>query len=148
MDKLKRVRNPMVRLYLAHVKGQPLMDIHPHELEQRLIEHPWVKWAKVERSFPNALKVRLIEHTPKAILSAKKLYILDAHGVPFKALEADDQIDLPIIEIADVSTQVERQLVQSKIDLAFKAQTAFEKNENQLLGKLNEVPVNQLSASV
>ena len=38
-------------------------------------------------------------------------------------------------------TQVERQLVQSKIDLAFKAQTAFEKNENQLLGKLNEVQI-------
>ena len=92
MDGLKRVKPDEVRLYLAHVKGQPLMDIHPHELEQRLIEHPWVKWAKVERSFPNALKVRLIEHTPKAILSAKKLYILDAHGVPFKALEADDQL--------------------------------------------------------
>ena len=142
MDGLNRVKPDEVHLYLSHVKGQPMMDIHPHELEKRMVEHPWVKWAKIERSFPNVLKVRVVEHTPRAILSARKLYILDTQGVPFKALEAEDVIDLPIITgIAEVSSEVERQLVQTKIDLAFKAQTAFEKIENQLLGKLNEVQI-------
>lgn len=142
MEGLQRVKPDEVRLYLAEVKGQPMMDVHANELEKRLVAHPWVKWAKVERSFPSTLKVRLVEHKPKAILSAKKLYLLDEQGLPFKALEPEDEIDLPIITgIDEVSAQVDRELVQSKIELAFKAQTAFEKIDNQLLGNLNEVQI-------
>ncbi|MBL92010.1 MAG: hypothetical protein CMH56_09400 [Myxococcales bacterium] len=142
MDGLDKVRPDEVRLYIGHVLGRPILAVHGDELEKVLLSHPWVKHAKIERKFPDTLKVRIVEHEAKAILSATKLYLLDAQGVPFKSLEAEDDLDLPLITgIDDVIIKEDRNALREKILLAFKAQSAFEKIDNQVLGFLNEIQI-------
>lgn len=142
MEGLVKVKPDEVRLYIGHVLGRPIMAVHGDELEQILLTHPWVKRAKVERKFPDTLLVRVIEHEAKAILSATKLYLLDDQGEPFKSLEAEDDLNLPLITgIDDVIIKEDRKALREKILLAFKAQNAFEKIDNQVIGYLNEIQI-------
>ncbi|WP_417832142.1 cell division protein FtsQ/DivIB [Terasakiella sp.] len=46
---------------------QPILDIDPHGLRQRIEALPWVATASVERQLPDILHIRLNEHRPIAM---------------------------------------------------------------------------------
>ncbi|HVO29336.1 MAG TPA: FtsQ-type POTRA domain-containing protein [bacterium] len=67
------------------------------DARSRVEGHPWVAKAFVKRELPDTLRVVVTEREPKLILALDRLYYLDAAGVPFKALQAGDSADLPVL---------------------------------------------------
>ncbi|RMG44182.1 MAG: FtsQ-type POTRA domain-containing protein, partial [Acidobacteria bacterium] len=65
------------------VFGSNVMEGHLGEVRQRLMREPLIKDAIVARLLPNALRIRLIEREPVAVvaLSSGRLVCVDAEGV-------------------------------------------------------------------
>lgn len=82
----------------AEIKpGVNLLTLDLEKAAERMRSNGWVKEVWIERSLPGALKVRVTERVPIALVSYDGLFLVDTEGVPFKRLEADEQVDLPII---------------------------------------------------
>ncbi|MCK4621638.1 MAG: cell division protein FtsQ/DivIB [Desulfuromonadales bacterium] len=87
------------------------------ELIGRKIEgNPWVREARVQRIFPRQAEIQIRERKPVAIINLGYLYYLDDHGEVFKVLDADDQLDFPIITGFDYQ-KIERRDRQYACDL-------------------------------
>jgi|GEM_PF-2459098 len=78
-------------------RGASLLEINPAKLEEALRRHPWIQTARVERLWPDRLRISLVEYQPLAIVQLDNLYFISTSGALFKALEPADQHDLPII---------------------------------------------------
>ena len=87
---------------MAHIagveRGQNLFAVDTAAAERRLLENPWVKQAKVGRELPGTLRVEVIERDVAATTTLDDgLYLVTPEGEPFKAVEAGDPTDLPVI---------------------------------------------------
>jgi len=51
----------------------------------------------VERSFPDHVVIRVVERQARAIIDLGYLYYVDRDGEVFKMLDADDQLNYPVI---------------------------------------------------
>ncbi|MFN7038024.1 MAG: cell division protein FtsQ/DivIB [Alphaproteobacteria bacterium] len=61
--------------------GQPILSISINKLKQQLEQTNWVKYAVVERSFPNTLYIGIIEKTPIALWqNGGKFFLIDETG--------------------------------------------------------------------
>lgn len=62
--------------------GTPLNDVEPASIEADLEALPWVLRADVERSWPNTVRVEVVERTPAAILAGAtgEGVVVDAGG--------------------------------------------------------------------
>jgi len=92
--------------YLSQEQLVALSDIrlgvNSFELDLDLIgrkieENPWVREARVQRVFPRQVEIAIEEREPVAIINLGYLYFLDRHGEVFKVLEAEDNLDYPVI---------------------------------------------------
>lgn len=79
----------------AHLSsGLNLLDLDLVATEQRLVQHPWIKSATIERVIPDRLVVRIKEHEPVAVLiDGADMVLVDRDGVPFKTIDNSDPID-------------------------------------------------------
>jgi cell division protein FtsQ len=77
--------------------GDSLFDLELYMIGRKIEEHPWIARADVERSFPNQVVIRVAEREVRAIIDLGYLYYVDKTGVVFKMLDADDQLDYPVI---------------------------------------------------
>ncbi len=78
------------------IKEQNIFQLDLDGLTKRLKQHPWVRSVSVERIFPDALQIALLERIPYARIQRDKTYILDNFG----ALLGDagsDHANLPLI---------------------------------------------------
>ncbi len=91
-------------------EAQNLFQLDMAQLERALGSHPWVKTAKVARHFPSGLAIEVTEHEPAAVVSLGELYLVDADGLPFKRLQAQDELDLPLVTGLDRDGYTERPL--------------------------------------
>jgi cell division protein FtsQ len=90
--------------------GQNLIELDPGVVERALAQHPWVRQVEVRRHFPHGVFVRVWEHEPAAMVSLGELYVVDLEGEPFKKLQAQDGVDVPLI------TGVDREAFMSRRD--------------------------------
>lgn len=77
--------------------GDSLFDLDLYLIGRKIEEHPWIAKVEVERSFPNQVVIRVVEREAKAIIDLGYLYYVDKAGEVFKMLDADDQLDYPVI---------------------------------------------------
>jgi len=77
--------------------GDSLFDLELHMIGRKIEEHPWIARADVERSFPDHVVIRVVEREARAIIDLGYLYYVDSEGEVFKMLDADDQLDYPVI---------------------------------------------------
>ncbi len=77
--------------------GQNLFQMDVTALERAMDAHPWVRKVEVTRHFPSRIAVEVEEFEPAAMGSLGELYLLDREGVPFKKLQAGDELDLPLV---------------------------------------------------
>ena len=77
--------------------GDSLFDLELHMIGRKIEEHPWIARADVERSFPDQVVIRVVEREARAIIDLGYLYYVDRAGEVFKMLDADDQLDYPVI---------------------------------------------------
>ena len=64
---------------------------------QKIEENSWVQQADVQRIFPRQVVISITERQPVAIINLGYLYYLDKQGEIFKVLDANDNLDYPII---------------------------------------------------
>jgi cell division protein FtsQ len=80
------------------LRGQNLFSVDTRGAEARLLENPWVRQAKVGRELPGTLRVEVVERDAVAVTTLEdSLYLVTPEGEPFKAMEAGDPTDLPVI---------------------------------------------------
>jgi cell division septal protein FtsQ len=78
--------------------GQNLLGIDVRAAEERLLEDPWVRSVRLVRQLPHTLRVELVEREALALASLDgDLFLLGADAEPFKAWQAGDPEDLPVL---------------------------------------------------
>jgi cell division protein FtsQ len=78
-------------------QGQNLWSLDTDSVAKEMAGHPWVRRVDVTRRFPNTVVVTVEEHEPRAMLALNELYLIDAQGEPFKKVDAEDGLDLPLV---------------------------------------------------
>jgi cell division protein FtsQ len=78
-------------------KGDNILAVNLSLVRKRLLAHPWIAEAEVGREIPSGLRIRIIEHSPLAVVDVGQKFLINRHGVVFKAWEASDPVDLPLI---------------------------------------------------
>ncbi|MFC1859608.1 cell division protein FtsQ/DivIB [Thermodesulfobacteriota bacterium] len=72
---------------------------------KRLLGHPWIAEASINRELPGHLNIRVVEHKPLAILDLGRKFLMNEHGAIFKEKVASDPQDLPVVtglEFSDI----------------------------------------------
>lgn len=85
--------------------GTRIFDLDLNLIGSKISENPWVASARVQRVFPNEVRIRIEERMPQAIVRLGYLYYVDNNGEIFKMLDAEDRLDYPLI------SGIERQLM-------------------------------------
>lgn len=63
----------------------------------KLLADPWIADAALVRRLPGTVLVRVTERKAAALVALGDTWLATADGEPFKKLEADDPIDLPLV---------------------------------------------------
>lgn len=79
-----------------------IFDVSPDEIRLLLIKHPWIKDVKVERQWPNSIKILVKEHSIKALLvmgpsNEERFYYINRLGEPIAPVQVGQDIDYPVI---------------------------------------------------
>jgi hypothetical protein len=89
---------PKEVIYWSRVlKGTSLWEVSPTEVEQRLVTHPWIRAAYVQRKLPQSLAITVIERQPVAILADGSFTYLDETGETIARLTDTDNWDFPYV---------------------------------------------------
>lgn len=83
-------------------RGMSLFALDCEEVEGRILEHPWVEEATVERLWPAAVLVRVRERQPLALVNLERagrrqLYYLDEKGEVFAPTTPSRDLDFPVL---------------------------------------------------
>jgi len=98
--------SPQELMTLAGLRpGANIFTVSLKEISQRIRANPWVKEVKIRRTFPHLLTVKVNERVPVALVSHKKLFLVDEEGILFKEVEANDKVNMPIITGLSFSQQ-------------------------------------------
>jgi cell division septal protein FtsQ len=77
-----------VETVVAPLAGQNLVLLSLSRLGERLGRHPWVERVELRKDLPDALRIRVVERTPAALLRREgELLLVDARGeviAPFR----------------------------------------------------------------
>jgi cell division protein FtsQ len=89
----------------------------------RLLADPWIAEAALARRLPGTVLVQVTERKPAAVVAMGDTLLANGDGEPFKKLEPDDPIDLPLVTgLPPDSMEVDREgtmrTIRRAIDLA------------------------------
>jgi len=104
---------------LAAVKpSQTIFSVNLKAMARRISSHSWVKSVAVGREFPNRLVVEVQERTVLALCKMDKdFYLLDTDGAFFKKLDANDDVDLPVLTGYSREGRMNAELLQKTVGL-------------------------------
>jgi cell division protein FtsQ len=102
---------------LSDIKvGDRIFDLDLEMIAARIEENPWVRQVRVDRIFPQDVRIRVAEREPRAIVNLGYLYYVDEGGEVFKMLDGRDRLDYPVItgmerdELVDNPLQAQQRL--------------------------------------
>jgi len=79
-------------------EGDNILTINMTEMKDRVNKLPWVKFARIERHFPNKISLTLVERTPMARWQINRmLKLIDDHGDVIPVVDLASFSNLPII---------------------------------------------------
>ncbi|MGB9438769.1 MAG: FtsQ-type POTRA domain-containing protein [Desulfobacterales bacterium] len=78
-------------------KGMNILAVNLSLVRKQLLAHPWIAEAGVSREIPSGLSIRVKEHTPLAVVDVGKKFLINHGGKIFKAWDASDPTDLPVV---------------------------------------------------
>jgi len=99
----ERVSADGVRRLSGLELGRNLFDLDLEGAELQIEAHPMVRRVRVRRQLPDGVEVVLEEWTPSFLVALGRTYVADASGQVIKALEASDEMDLPLVTGIDRS---------------------------------------------
>jgi cell division protein FtsQ len=74
-----------------------LLAVDLNAIKDRLEQHPWVRSADVEKSFPHSLIIRAEKQEPLALALDGRLCYMNRWGELFKEVLPDERVDFPVI---------------------------------------------------
>jgi cell division protein FtsQ len=63
----------------------------------KLLTDPWVAEAALARRLPDTIVVQITERKPASLVALGDVYLATSDGEPFKKLEPNDPLDLPLV---------------------------------------------------
>lgn len=97
IEGLSRLDRDEVLRWTGLAPGQNVFQVSADQAESRLLRHPWVLSASVERRLPGTYRIRIRENRPAALLSMGDLYLVSNDAKVFKRTAEGDPVDLPVI---------------------------------------------------
>ncbi len=92
---------------------QNILKLDLNLVEKRVLEHRWVKKAKVRKIFPSALGIIIEEREPVAIFKmGDQAFLIDEDGIKLERTLPDVQLDLPLIYLADATANLSKEEMQ------------------------------------
>ena len=78
--------------------GKNIFAMDTEQAERELLANPWIRSARVTRELPRNVRIEIVEHEARAVVSiGSELFLVTRSGVPFKPLADSDPYDIPII---------------------------------------------------
>ena len=79
-------------------RGDTILTFDVDEARSRIEGLPWVKSAQVERAFPDAIRITIVEREPLALWQNEgRLQLIDIEGRPIRSGDLRRYRDLPIL---------------------------------------------------
>lgn len=76
-------------------RGTSLLRINPERVRARIMQHPWIRDAVVQRRYPNEMEVIVYERRPAAVLEQEPGYVLDGEAYLLGQATASELAALP-----------------------------------------------------
>jgi cell division septal protein FtsQ len=80
-----------------------ILSVNLHTIRHRVMAHPWIAAAEIERELPDTIHIRVRERIPIAIVELNRPYYLDEEGEIFKPVEFSDVVRVPVVRGLPVS---------------------------------------------
>ena len=97
IDGARRAPNVDLLRLVKTAVGQGIFSLDLDQVCRAIRVHPWVKSAEASRELPATIRIRVTEHTPRALLLLGHLYLVNSDGAVFKRAEPGDHRSLPVI---------------------------------------------------
>ncbi len=95
-------------------KGDNLLRLSLSEVRKRLLDHPNIKDALVQRLLPDVLRIEIKERVPVAQITIDKNYLVDGEGAVLTWNDKFAKMDLPLLEGVDLKSKVVDNKIQSE----------------------------------
>lgn len=98
-----------------------IFEVMVDDVVHTLVQHPWIKIAKVKKQWPNSITIEILEHNASAMIvrgpeDEGKFYYLDRMGVIIAAVQVGQNIDFPVITGAnDLSVEKKEDALKDAI---------------------------------
>lgn len=77
--------------------GINVLSVNLTAARKRLLAHPWIAEAEVQRELPSTLRIRIREHEGAAVVDIGRRFLLNPQGELFKEWESSDPAGLPSV---------------------------------------------------
>jgi len=77
--------------------GINVLSVNLAAARKRLLAHPWIAEAEIQREIPATLRIRIREHVGAAVVDVGRKFLLSPQGELFKEWEPSDPSDLPSV---------------------------------------------------
>lgn len=106
-------------LILAGIRpAANILTLNPEAIARRIRANPWVQEVSIGREFPDRLVILVRERRAVALLQADKgIYLLDSEGSPFKKLDPEDELNLPVLTGCVQGGRISEMLVKKSLAL-------------------------------
>ncbi|HJK93279.1 MAG TPA: FtsQ-type POTRA domain-containing protein [Polyangiaceae bacterium LLY-WYZ-15_(1-7)] len=94
----ERLEEDAVREAAGLAPGMNVFELGPEDVRARLVRHPWIAEAEVERRLPGTFAIEVREHEAVAVIAlGDELYLIGRDGTVFKKVELGDPVDVPLV---------------------------------------------------
>ena len=77
--------------------GINVLSVNLAAARKRLLAHPWIATAQIQREIPSTLRIRIREQVGAAVVDVGRKFLLNPEGEIFKEWEPSDPADLPVV---------------------------------------------------
>ena len=77
--------------------GANIFAVNLTAARKRLLAHPWIAEAYIQREIPDGIHIHIREHRAMAVIDLGRKFLLDDAGTLFKELESKDTENLPVV---------------------------------------------------
>jgi cell division protein FtsQ len=77
--------------------GANIFAVNLTSARKRLLAHPWISEAYIQREIPDGIHFHIREHRAVAVIDLGRKFLLDDVGTLFKELESKDAENLPVV---------------------------------------------------
>lgn len=112
-----------------------VLDLDLDRLTLRIVRHPWVRSAIVQRQLPDTLRIEVTEWSPKILVALGDVHIANDEGFVFKPLRPKDKLVLPVVSGLSTAARNSQEM-RRRLQDAIALMRTFEASE---LGRLDEL---------